>query len=375
MSKKKVVFLSGTRADFGKLKSLITILQKSDFFEVSVFVTGMHMLKKYGNTIHEIEKSGIKNIYPFINHDNIDHMDRNLSKTIDGFSHYISEVSPDLIIVHGDRIEPLAGAIVGSLNNILVGHIEGGEVSGTIDELIRHSISKLSHIHFTSNNEAKNRLIQMGEYKESIFNIGSPDLDLMNSKKLPELLFVKNYYEIEFNNYSILIFHPVTTEKEKLHNQIKVLVDSILESQLNYIVVYPNNDLYSDLILNEYKRFENISRIKMFPSIRFEYFLVLLKHCKFIIGNSSTGIREAPYYQIPTINLGSRQNNRVVSNSIKSIELIKEDVLNAIDGVSELQVKQRDVDFGDGESDIKFLSILKSKELWKISNQKQFRDI
>ena len=113
----------------------------------------------------------------------------------------------------------------------------------------------------------------------------------------------------------------------------------------------------------------------MFPSIRFEYFLVLLKHCKFIIGNSSTGIREAPYYQIPTINLGSRQNNRVVSNSVKSIELIKEDVLNAIDGVSELQVKQRDVDFGDGESDIKFLSILKSKELWKISNQKQFRDI
>lgn len=375
MNKKKVVFLSGTRADFGKLKSLITILQKSDFFEVSVFVTGMHMLKKYGNTIHEIEKSGIKNIYPFINHDNIDHMDRNLSKTIDGFSHYISEVSPDLIIVHGDRIEPLAGAIVGSLNNILVGHIEGGEVSGTIDELIRHSISKLSHIHFTSNNEAKNRLIQMGEYKESIFNIGSPDLDLMNSKKLPELLFVKNYYEIEFNNYSILIFHPVTTEKEKLHNQIKVLVDSILESQLNYIVVYPNNDLYSDLILNEYKRFENISRIKMFPSIRFEYFLVLLKHCKFIIGNSSTGIREAPYYQIPTINLGSRQNNRVVSNSIKSIELIKEDILNAINEVSELEVKQRDVDFGNGESDIKFLSILKSKELWKISNQKQFRDI
>jgi len=375
MNKKKVVFLSGTRADFGKLKSLITILQKSDFFEVSVFVTGMHMLKKYGNTIHEIEKSGIKNIYPFINHDNIDHMDRNLSKTIDGFSHYISEVSPDLIIVHGDRIEPLAGAIVGSLNNILVGHIEGGEVSGTIDELIRHSISKLSHIHFTSNNEAKNRLIQMGEYKESIFNIGSPDLDLMNSKKLPELLFVKNYYEIEFNNYSILIFHPVTTEKEKLHNQIKVLVDSILETQLNYIVVYPNNDLYSDLILNEYKRFENISRIKMFPSIRFEYFLVLLKHCKFIIGNSSTGIREAPYYQIPTINLGSRQNNRVVSNSIKSIELIKEDILNAINEVSELEVKQRDVDFGNGESDIKFLSILKSKELWKISNQKQFRDI
>ena len=140
MSKKRIVFLTGTRADFGKLKSLILIAQNSDLFEVNIFVTGMHMLEKYGKTIREVEKSGIKNIYPFINHDNIDHMDRNLSKTIDGFSHYISEIKPDLIVVHGDRIEPLAGAIVGSLNNILVGHIEGGEISGTIDELIRHSI-------------------------------------------------------------------------------------------------------------------------------------------------------------------------------------------------------------------------------------------
>jgi UDP-N-acetylglucosamine 2-epimerase (hydrolysing) len=198
MNKKRIVFLTGTRADFGKIKSLIKITQKSKLFDVHIFATGMHMIAKYGKTIIEIEKSGFKNIYPFINHDDIDHMDRNLAKTIDGFSHYILEIKPDLIVVHGDRIEAMAGAIVGSLNNILVTHIEGGEISGTIDELIRHSISKLSHIHLTSNEQAKKRLIQMGEDRNCIFNIGSPDLDVMNSKNLPTLKVVKKYYEIDF---------------------------------------------------------------------------------------------------------------------------------------------------------------------------------
>jgi len=159
---KKIVFLTGTRADFGKLKSLMTISQSSDNFEVHIFATGMHLIDKYGKTINEIYKSGFNNIFPFINHDDIVHMDRNLAKTIDGFSHYISEIKPDLIVVHGDRIEAMAGAIVGSLNNILVAHIEGGEVSGTIDELIRHSISKLSHIHLVSNIEAKKQIDSNG---------------------------------------------------------------------------------------------------------------------------------------------------------------------------------------------------------------------
>ena len=152
---KKIVFLTGTRADFGKLKSLMSISQNSKNFEVHLFVTGMHMNTLYGFTVDEIEKAGFKNIYKYINHDSIEYMDRTLSKTIDGFSEYISQINPDLIVVHGDRVEALAGAIVGSLNNILVAHIEGGEVSGTIDELIRHSVTKMSHIHLVANSEAK----------------------------------------------------------------------------------------------------------------------------------------------------------------------------------------------------------------------------
>ena len=138
-----------------------------------------------------------------------------------GFSHYITEIKPDLIIVHGDRLEAMAGAIVGSFNNILVAHVEGGEVSGTIDESIRHSVSKMAHIHLVANEEAKKRLIQLGEFENSIYVFGSPDLDLMNPAYLPNLEKVKKYYEIEFEEFSIAIFHPVTTEYKQITENIK----------------------------------------------------------------------------------------------------------------------------------------------------------
>ncbi len=375
MIKKQIVFLSGTRADFGKIKSLIQITQGSENFDVHIFATGMHMIAKYGKTINEIYKSGFKNIYPFINHDNIDHMDRNLSKTIDGFSHYISEIKPDLIVVHGDRVEAMAGAIVGALNNILVAHIEGGEVSGTIDELIRHSISKLSHIHLTSNEEASRRLIQMGEDEKTIFTIGSPDLDLMNSKDLPSLTDVKKYYNIDFDKYSIAMFHSVTTEIQLLKKQAKIFVDSLILSNQNYIVIYPNNDLGSEIILDEYTKFENNPKFKLFPSLRFEYFLVLLKNALFMIGNSSAGVREAPYYNVPTINLGNRQNNRVRSDNIVTIDFDTQMIHSSINNALKTYRIDKDVNFGDGQSDQKFLELLNDKNFWKISNQKQFKDL
>ena len=227
---KRIVFLTGTRADFGKLKSLIKITQDSHDFEVHIFATGMHMNSKYGATVDEIYKSGFKNIYKYINHDTVEHMDRTLAKTIDGFSHYVAEIKPDLIVVHGDRGEALAGAIVGSLNNILVTHIEGGEISGTIDELIRHAVSKMSHIHLVANEEARKRLLQLGELEESIHVIGSPDLDLMNPQSLPVIEEAKSYYGIEFDKYAIAMFHPVTTEIKSISEYAKEFTKSLIES-------------------------------------------------------------------------------------------------------------------------------------------------
>lgn len=371
---KKIVFLTGTRADFGKLKPLIEVVNNSEVFEAYIFATGMHLARKYGYTVTEIEKCGYTNIHKFSNYIKESAMDKNLAKTIEGFSNYINKISPDLIVIHGDRIEPLAGAIVGALNNILVAHVEGGEVSGTIDELIRHAVSKMSHIHFVSNEAAKTRLIQMGEKLSNIFVIGSPDIDIMFSNQLPSLESAKKRYEIDFDCYSVVMYHPVTTEVNNQEQHAKEFVDALLLSNLNYIVVYPNNDLGSEIILKEFKRLRNKNNFKIFPSLRFEYFLVLLKNAKFIIGNSSAGIREAPYYGVPTINIGTRQQNRTESEDILNTNYSKLEILNAIENVSNYKLNPCN-DFGNGNSAAQFYDCLQNKDFWLINKQKLFVDI
>lgn len=372
-SRRKVVFLTGTRADFGKLKPLMNCLQQSSDFEVHVFITGMHMLAKYGYTCEEVVKAGFTNIYKYINQNSSDSMDHILAKTITGLSDYIREISPDLLIVHGDRIEALAGASVGALNNILTGHIEGGEVSGTIDELIRHAVTKMSHIHFVSNEAARVRLIQLGEREETIFPIGSPDIDVMNSPTLPSIDDVRRYYGFAFLEYGILLFHPVTSELENLRGQIQVVVDELIASGLNYIVIYPNNDPGTDLILSEYARLADRPQFKVYPSMRFEYFLSLLKHSQVIIGNSSAGVREAPHFGVPAINLGSRQKNRVSCDSIIHVD-IDHDAIEAAINHAMIMPRFPQSLFGDGTSAQKFYSILKSSEFWQTETQKYFVD-
>lgn len=373
--KKKIVFLSGTRADFGKIRSLLDVLKDSTEFETHIFVTGMHMLRKYGYTCREIERRGYKNIYQYINQNYSDTMDAVLGKTIAGLSDYVKEIQPDLLVVHGDRVEALAGAIVGSLNNILVAHIEGGEVSGTIDDLIRHSVSKLSHLHFVTNERAKQRLIQLGEINSNIYPIGSPDVDSLFSPELPDLSEVKSWYGIPFDHYSILMYHPVTTEVDDVGRQIHELVNAVIDSGKNYVVIYPNNDSGSEKIINEYQRIDtNTLHFKVYPSMRFDYFLTLLKNSQFIIGNSSSALMEAPYYGVPAINIGSRQSNRANLPSVINCSADYAAVCAAladIDGLKPEPIKH----FGDGDSSQKFFSILQTEQFWKTNKQKAFVDL
>jgi UDP-N-acetylglucosamine 2-epimerase (hydrolysing) len=372
---KKIIFLSSTRADFGKIKSLIEIVIKKQSFEIHIFVTGMHMNSRYGSTVDEIKKCGYKNIFQFYNHLESDSMDIVLSRTIEGFSNYVKDIKPDLIIIHGDRVEALAGAIVGSLNNILTCHIEGGEVSGTVDELIRHAVSKLSHLHFVSNKDAKKRLIQMGEDDRSIFRIGSPDVDIMLSSTLPTLSFVKKYYEINFDEYAIAIFHPVVTELDKINKQIKYFVNALIESKEKYILIYPNNDEGAELIFSEYNRIKNNDRFRYLPSVRFEYFVVLLKNAKFVIGNSSVGVRESSYYGIPSVNIGTRQHKRTNNSDIINCGYLKTDILISINKALNRKSNKVKKLFGHGNSDKKFLKILDNGGFWRTPKQKLFQDI
>ncbi len=373
-SEKRVAFLTGTRADYGKIKSLLTILSNDKKYRVDVLVTGMHLLPKYGETVSQVLSDGLGDIHLLPNQFSEQAMEVSLAKTIEQLSNFIQNNKPDLLVVHGDRIEALAGAIVGSLRNVPVAHIEGGEVSGTIDGLIRHSVSKLAHLHFVSNQAAKSRLMQLGENEESIYIIGSPDVDIMFSRKLPSIEDVKARYEIPFLKFAIVTFHPVTTELKDLHNQIENICRALIKSKENYVVIKSNNDLGSEIIQNCIEKKLTSEKFKHLPSMRFEHFLTLMKNSQFMIGNSSAGVRETTYYGVPSVNIGSRQRNRNRSTLIVDVNADENKILDAINKTKDLS-RDPQQSFGDGNSDQLFKEILDNEIVWPIMTDKVFVDM
>lgn len=372
-AKRKLLFVTGTRADFGKLKSLMNAVQNDSSFELFIFVTGMHMLRRYGSTYKEVERGEFGQIYKFKNQGLGDRMDVILANTIKGLSKYVDSIQPDLLVYHGDRVEALAAASVGVLNNIRTAHLEGGEVSGTVDEMLRHAVSKLSQVHFVANETSKKRLEQLGESSSRIYIIGSPDIDVMISKCLPSLVDVKQKYQICFREFAIAILHPVTTEVSRTEAQVRTFVDSLIASEKNYVVIYPNNDHGSEVIITEYLSRLSSKKFRVFPSVNFECFLTLLKSCEFMIGNSSAGVREAPHYGIPTINIGSRQEGRGSAPSIVDVDFNIDALLTTINRIGEFSGIRQSV-FGSGNSSKKFISVINKKTFWDIKIQKQFKD-
>lgn len=374
--KKRIVFLTGTRADFGKLKPLILRVAGDAAFEYEVFATGMHLLSQYGRTIQEIYKSGFDRVYPFINQDGSinSQMDLVLGTTVQGLGHYVRESRPDLLVVHGDRIEALAGAIVGALNNIRVAHVEGGERSGTVDELLRHAVSKLAHLHLVANEEARRRLLQLGEDPDAVFVVGSPEIDVMLSEDLPSLAEVRERYEIPFVSFGILIYHPVTTELESQGERAEQVIRGALGSGRNFVVIHPNNDAGSDVIRRRLEELREHPRVRILPSMRFEYFLSLLKRAELILGNSSAGIREAPVYGTPTVNVGTRQQDRHAGNG--AIWNVPEDADAIVACISALPGRvPPSHHFGDGRSAERFHELLASGVFWTTPTQKRFVDV
>lgn len=375
MDQKRVLFLTGTSADYGKMKPFMQALNKNEKFNVFIFVCGMHLSQTFGSTYKEVIKDNYRNTYIAYGLSQTQNTSVNLGNTISCLSGYVENIHPDMIVVHGDRMEALAGAVVGALHNIIVAHMEGGELSGTIDESIRHAVSKFAHVHFVCTEEARGRLIQLGEEKERIYVVGSPDIDIMMSGRLPSLEKAKSRYEIEFEHYGILMYHPVTTEYQDVGQHCKEVVDAVFQSGKKYIVVFPNNDLGSEVILNEYKRFEGNSRFRVFPSLRFEYFLSLLKHADFIMGNSSAGIRESGIYGVPAIDIGTRQSGRYdtkVSANIQHVNEKKEEILKAVGQAG--MYRTSSFLFGDGNSTGKFVKIVEETAFWNIKIQKRFID-
>jgi len=371
----KVVFISGTRADYGKIKPLISSLDSEKEFQLGIFVTGMHLLTRYGQTWNHINHDfGHLQIWPYPNQEEGERAERIFCRTVLGISETIHSFEPNLLVVHGDRTEALAGAVAGLFTNTLVAHIEGGEVSGTQDEMIRHSVSKLSDLHFVANLNAKKRLTQMGENPDRIFEIGSPEVDLMLSDSLPSLGDTLMRYEIPFEQYAILIFHPVSTEQNSLLRQTEQVMEFAVTSKDNFVVIETNNDPGSQIIRSTFQKYRDVNSLKFIPSMRFEYFATLLKNAQYIVGNSSSGVREAQLFGVPCVNLGSRQNGRVLSENVINSSTEVNEIFKARENALSLPRIVSRV-FGTGNSSNTFKSILKDLVNMQISKQKNFLDV
>lgn len=369
--RRRILFVSGTRADFGKLKPLILEVDRDPAFECTVFATGMHLLPRYGLTVNEIRRAGIANIVSHMNQDDAGagRMDQAMSATIQGVSACLHSMKADLLVVHGDRVEALAGAVAGVLNNVLTAHVEGGELSGTVDEVLRHAISKLARVHFPANEEAKRRLLQLGEAEDAIHVIGSPDIDIMLSDELPHLSEVMAHYEIPFEKYGILIYHPVSYEPKPLDSRVEEVLAGISSSGLPFVAIFPNNEPGSDVILRAYENAAKSTCLKLIPSMRFEYFATLLKHARCILGNSSAGIREAPVYGVPCVNVGSRQRNRFRHAAIQDVPESRDAIAERLRDLPE--AVPRSTFFGDGRAASRFMAVLRGTAVWSMAPGKQ----
>ncbi|WP_103333943.1 UDP-N-acetylglucosamine 2-epimerase [Pseudotabrizicola formosa] len=367
-----LLFLTGTRADFGKLEPLAAAARDAGH-RVTFFVTGMHMMDRYGLTKLEVQRMPGVRVHEFLNQRPGDGQDIVLAKTVVGFSDYITEHAPDLIVIHGDRIEALAGALVAATNYIPSAHIEGGEVSGTIDEVFRHCNTKLATHHFVSSDAAARRVMTLGEPPETIHVIGSPELDFHAGPSGVSLDEVRARYDIPFADYGIAVFHPVTSEQATMGTQAEAVFGALERSGRNFVVIAPNNDPGSEAIFAVLDGLPK-DRFRLIPSMRFAHFSELMKHAACMVGNSSAGVREAPFLGLPSLDIGTRQTNRAMAASVAFAA--------AGDGAAVAQFltdcwgnrHAPDTGFGVGHAAERFVQTLASPEFWTQGLQKAFRD-
>lgn len=369
---RKILFVTGTRADFGKIEPL-AIAARDAGHEVSFFVTGMHMMARYGLTKLEVHRMHGVAVHEFQNQREGDPQDMVLAKTIVGFSDHLTEGRPHLVVVHGDRVEALAAALVCATNYIRCAHVEGGEVSGTIDEIFRHCNTKLAYCHLVSSDQAARRVMALGEPEESIYTIGSPELDFHGRDSGVSLKEVLTRYAIPFDDFGIVTFHPVTSEQETMGTQATDLFSALEASGRNFVVILPNNDPGARDIL---RVIENLpcERFRLIPSMRFAHFSELMKNASSIIGNSSAGVREAPFLGIPSLDVGTRQARR---SDAPSVTTMKADDWAGILAFLTDQWGQRHAahaGFGTGDAAGRFVKLLNDSAFWGRSFQKEFHD-
>lgn len=373
MSKLKICVVSGSRAEFGQLLPLLQRLTNDSFFELDFVVTGSHLLQRSGNTLSEISENNIKvneKIPIKSADDNSRHgIAKQIGDVIVGFAEYLSKKTPDLMLLIGDRFEMFGVAIAASTLLIPIAHICGGSTtSGAIDEIYRHSITKMSSLHFTTCSEYRNRVIQLGENPKNVYNVGSLAIEnclkveLMSEQEFRDCIGLK-----ENVPYCVVTFHPTTLEKNASEQELLALVEAMNTfMEYSYVITLSNVDAGGDHINQMWKSIAaERENYYVVPSLGMKRYLSALKYSEMMIGNSSSGTTEGPSMKIPTIDIGDRQKGRFFANSIIHCEPLKNDIILAMNRArsSEFRESVKNVTnpFGDGTTSERILSILKDR--------------
>jgi len=348
---RKICVVTGTRAEYGLLSRLMGMIKDSDLTQLQIIATNMHLSPKYGNTYQEIEKDGFTIDYkiPIIDEkdeDNAVTTVKSMAKTLSGFADAYNTLKPDMVVVLGDRYEILAAATAALIERIPIAHLHGGEVTeGAYDDAIRHSITKMSHLHFTSTEDYRNRVIQLGEQPERVFYVGA--LGVENIKKLPLLSKEEIENDIQFKldeNTILVTYHPVTLGNHTAEQDIKEFIGALDErKKLRVFFTMPNSDTGSQAIVDAINTFvaNNSNRAIAYKSLGIKRYLSVMKYAGAVVGNSSSGLLEVPSFGIPTLNIGDRQKGRMAADSVYNCETDKESILKGLDTVMSPAFKQK----------------------------------
>ena len=344
MNKRKICLVVTTRGNYAKMKSVIKHIRADPGLELQIIVGGGAILAKYGNISQAFDQNGIRIdrvIHFLVEGENPVTMAKSAGLAVSEFSTAFENLRPDIVVVIADRFECLPIAMTAAYMNIPVVHVEGGEVSGSIDESIRHAITKLAHLHFPATRDAARRIEKMGESPDSIFPVGSTSLDVIAELDLSDICPLSELQKTTGVGavvdltvpYLVVIQHPVTTEYRENLAHINETIAAITRLKMNTIWIWPNMDAGSDGIskgIRLLRERENIDYIHFFKSLPIEYYAPLLKNASCLIGNSSSGIREAAFMGVPTVNIGSRQNGRERSENVMDVGYDREAIQSAV---------------------------------------------
>jgi len=372
MNLKKICVIITTRGNYAKLKSVIQNINSDPGLELQLIVGGGAVLPKYGNIVGSMEglEAPIDRVIHFlVEGENPETMSKSAGLAIIDFTTAFVNLRPDVVMVLADRFECLAISMAASYMNIPLVHLEGGEISGSIDESIRHAITKLSHLHFPATEKAAKRIERMGEDPGTVFPVGSTSLDVIKELDLSDLTPVMELQktagvgmEVDLSQpYLVVIQHPVTTEYEENLLNINETIAAIDSLSMPTIWLWPNMDAGSDEIskgIRVFRELKNPDYIHFYKSLPIEYFGPLLKNCACMVGNSSCGIREAAFLGVPSVNIGSRQFGRERGANVKDVGYGADEIKKAILQQLDHGPYDSDLIYGDGNAGVQIVSIL-----------------